>query len=72
MRRGLDKRLHLNELARMAEKNKLQNRWIKELHAPPIDHRRRPRAQRKNLLQVIQNNLAALGEWLIRDEMAAT
>jgi hypothetical protein len=72
MRRGLDKRLHLYELARIAEKNKPQNRWLKERHSPLSDIRRRPRAQRKNLLEALQDKLEALSEWLKSDEMAAT
>lgn len=69
MRRILDHRLHFNELARISEENRLQNRWLRELRTPPSSPRRQPRTQRMNLLEILQDTLS---EWMNSDEMAAT
>lgn len=72
MRRILNHRLHLHELARIAEENRLRNRYLGDIHAPPNNSRRQQRPQRRNPREILQDKLDALSEWLKRGEMATT
>jgi hypothetical protein len=72
MRRVLDHRNHLHELARIAEENRLRNRYLRDINAPPNIPRRQRQPQRRNLIEVLQNIMEALSERLISDEMTAT